>query len=190
MVQPASNLPASKLPASNPTGGIPRWLLGIALILPVALVVGVLAVAAQVRSQPQGPVGLAVVPAPAAGSADCTRLLAALPEQLDGGELGDLQRRQLAAPAPAGAAAWGAPPVVVRCGLDRPTDLTPASRLLAISGVQFFTLPSPGTNTWVAVDRPVYVVVGLPPGTGSGALQQIATVIANTLPRRDVTTLR
>ncbi|MGH3810855.1 MAG: DUF3515 domain-containing protein [Pseudonocardiaceae bacterium] len=166
--------------------GTPRWLLGIALALPVALVVGVLVVAAQVRGRPQGPVGLAEVPAPAAGSADCTRLLAALPEELDGGEQGTLQRRQLAAPAPAGAAAWGEPPVVLRCGLDRPTDLTATSRLLAISGVQFFTVPSPGTSTWVAVDRPVYVVVDLPPVTGSGALQQVAIVIADTLAQRDV----
>ncbi|MGH8573615.1 MAG: DUF3515 family protein, partial [Gammaproteobacteria bacterium] len=49
-----------------------------------------------------------------------------------------------------------------------------------------FTVPSPGTSTWVAVDRPVYVVVDLPPVTGSGALQQVATVIADTLAQRDV----
>ncbi len=166
--------------------GTPRWLLGIALALPVALVVGVLVVAALVRGQPQGPVGLAGVPAPAADSADCLRLIAALPEKLDGGEHGTLERRQLAAPAPAGAAAWGEPPVVLRCGLERPPDLTATSRLLAISGVQFLEIPHPGTSTWVAVDRPVYVVVALPPVTGSGPLQQIATMIANTLPRRDV----
>ncbi|MGH3886200.1 MAG: DUF3515 domain-containing protein, partial [Pseudonocardiaceae bacterium] len=76
--------------------------------------------------------------------------------------------------------------VVLRCGLDRPADLTATSRLLAISGVQFLELPRPGTNTWVAVDRPVYIVVDLPAGTGSGALQQVATVIADTLPQRDV----
>lgn len=166
--------------------GTPRWLLGIALALPLALVVGVLVVAALVRSQPQGPVGLAVVPAPAADSANCARLLAALPEQLDGGEQGALVRRQLAAPVPAGAAAWGEPPVVLRCGLDRPADLTATSRLLAISGAQFLEISRAGTSTWVAVDRPVYAVVDLPAVTGSGPLQQIATVIANTLPRRDV----
>lgn len=172
--------------AGTPAAGAPRWLLGIALALPVALVVGVLVVAALVRAQPQGPVGLAALPAPAAGTADCERLLAALPEKLGRGEHGTLQRRQLAAPAPAGAAAWGEPPVVLRCGLGRPADLTATSRLLAISGVEFLEIPSPGTSTWVAVDRPVYIVVTLPPVTGSGPLQQIATVIANTLPRRDV----
>jgi len=150
----------------------------------------VLIAAAMVRSQTLGPLGLAALPAPSAGSTDCARLLAALPEKLDGGELGALERRQLAAPVPAGAAGWGEPPVVLRCGLDRPAELTATSRLLDISGVQFLELVSPGTSTWTAVDRAVYVVVAQPPNSGSGPLQQIATVIANTLPRRDVDVAR
>jgi hypothetical protein len=166
--------------------GLPRWPLGIALALAVALVVGVLIAAALVRDQPLDPLGLAVVPAPSANSTDCARLLGALPENLDGGDTGALQRRNLAAPAPAGAASWGEPPVVLRCGLDRPAELTATSRLLDVSGVQFVELVGLGTSTWVAVDRPVYVVVALPPTSGSGPLQQIAAVIANTLPRREV----
>jgi hypothetical protein len=167
--------------------GIPRWPLWIALALAVALVVGVLIAAAMVREQPLSPLGLAVVPAPAANSTDCARLLAALPETLDGGgNAGPLQRRALATPAPAGAAGWGEPPVVLRCGLDRPVELTATSRLLDVSGVQLLELVGRGTSTWVAVDRPVYVVVALPPTSGSGPLQQLAAVIANTLPRRDV----
>jgi hypothetical protein len=166
--------------------GIPRWPLVMALALVVALVVGVLIAASLVRNQPLGPLGLATVPAPAAGSADCTRLLAALPEQLDGGPLGALGRRHLSAPAPAGAAGWGEPPVVLRCGLDRPADLTASSRLLSVSGVQFLEIPSGGMSTWVAVDRSVYVTVALPPTSGSGPLQQLATVIAHTLPQRGV----
>ncbi|PZS37878.1 MAG: DUF3515 domain-containing protein [Pseudonocardiales bacterium] len=139
-----------------------------------------------VREQPLGPRGLAVVPAPWAHSTDCARLLAALPETLDGGDAGPLQRRSLATPAPAAAAGWGEPPVVLRCGLDRPVELTATSRLLDVSGVQFLELVGRGTSTWVAVDRPVYVVVALPPTSGSGPLQQIAAVIANTLPLREV----
>jgi Protein of unknown function (DUF3515) len=154
--------------------------------LAAALVVGVLVAAAMVRGQALDPLGLAVVPAPAAASADCARLLADLPTRLDGGELGNLERRQLAAPAPVGAAGWGEPPVVLRCGLDRPVELTATSRLLDVSGVQLLELVGRGTSTWVAVDRPVYVVVALPPTSGSGPLQQLTAVIANTLPRRDV----
>ncbi|HZS21411.1 MAG TPA: DUF3515 domain-containing protein [Pseudonocardiaceae bacterium] len=162
--------------------GTPRWPLAIALALVVALVVGVLIAASLVRNQPLEPLNLAAVPAPAAHSADCSRLLAALPDQLDGGALGALDRRQLRVPAPPGTTAWGEPPVVLRCGLDRPADLTASSRLLGISGVQFLEIPGGGMSTWVAVDRPVYVAVALPPTTGSGPLQQLATVIAHTLP--------
>ncbi|MGH3843820.1 MAG: DUF3515 domain-containing protein [Pseudonocardiaceae bacterium] len=163
-----------------------RLPVGIALVLVVALVVAVLLAAAMVRSQPVGPLGLAVVPAPAADSAACARLLAALPETLDGGELGVLGRRQLSAPIPPGAAGWGEPPVVLRCGLDRPTDLTATSRLLSVSGVQFLEIPSLGMSTWAAVDRPAYVAVTLPPGSGSGPLQQIAGVVSRTLPAQEV----
>jgi hypothetical protein len=166
--------------------GTPRWPLAIALALAAALVVGVLVAASLVRNQPLGLLNLAAVPAPAAQSADCATLLAALPEKLDGGALGGLQRRQLRAPAPAGTAAWGEPPVVLRCGLERPPDLAATSRLLGVSGVQFLEIPSGGMSTWVAVDRPVYVAVALPPANGSGPLQQLAAVIAHTLPQRDL----
>jgi Protein of unknown function (DUF3515) len=165
---------------------VPHWLLGIALALPVALVVVVLIVAAQLRDQPPAPVQLAEVSAPAADSADCRRLLANLPDNVDGIEQDTLRRRPLAVPAPTGATAWGEPPVVLRCGLDRPADLTATSRLLAISGVRFLELSSSGRSTWVAVDRPVYIAVDLSPAAGSGSLQQIAAVIADTLPQRTV----
>jgi uncharacterized protein DUF3515 len=164
----------------------PRWPLGIALALVVALVVGVLIAASMVRNQPLPPLGLAAVSAPAASSAECARLLAALPGNLDGGELGALERRQLNAPVPAGVAGWGEPPVVLRCGLDRPPDLTATSRLMSVSGVQFLEIPSRGMSTWVAVDRSVYVAVSLPPNSGSGPLQQIATTISRAQPRQDV----
>lgn len=149
------------------------------------MVVGVLIAASMVRNHALEPLGLAVVPAPAADSADCARLVAALPAELDGAE-----RRQLRTPGPAGAAGWGEPPVVLRCGLDRPADLTATSRLLAVSGVHFLEIPNGGLSTWVAVDRSVYVAVALPPNSGSGPLQEIATMISRALPEQDVNTVR
>ncbi|MGQ0773033.1 MAG: DUF3515 domain-containing protein [Pseudonocardiales bacterium] len=166
--------------------GTPRLLIAVTLILPMALVIGVLVAAAVVRGQRPAPLLLHPAAAPAADSADCTHLLAALPQQLDGGAQGSLDRRELAASVPSGAAAWGEPPVVLRCGLDRPAELTATSRLLDVSGVQFLGIPHPTANAWVAVDRPRYVVVALPPGAGSGPLQQIAEVIAETLPTRQL----
>jgi hypothetical protein len=159
----------------------PRWVLAIAIGLPTILVVAVVVAAVVLRSQEPGSLALPPVPAPEARSASCDRLLSALPE-----ELGRLDRRTIAAPAPAGTAAWGDPAVVLRCGLDRPVELTATSRLLEISGVQLLELPGPASSTWVVVDRPVYVAVTLPAGVGSGPLQQIAEAVRETLPRRDV----
>jgi len=175
-----------------------RWLLGTALALPVALVAGVLVAAAVVRGQRPGPLRLGEVPAPAAGSAGCVRLLAALPDELSGPDgldrtaQGHLQRRQLAGPGlDAGVAAWGEPPVVLRCGLNRPAELTASARLLDVSGVQFLQLAapepgSPGGSSWVAVDRAEYVMVTLPAGSGSGPLQQLAEEITGTMAPQDV----
>lgn len=174
--------------SATPSGnrGLPRWVLAIAISLPTLLVIAVIVAAVVLRSQGSGPLALTPVPAPEARSASCERLLSALPEELDGGDAGELDRRTIAAPAPAGTAAWGAPAVVLRCGLQRPVELTPTSRLLEISGVQFLELPGPTSSTWVVVDRPVYVAVTLPASVGSGPLQQIAAAVRETLPRRDV----
>ncbi|MGH3929587.1 MAG: DUF3515 domain-containing protein [Pseudonocardiaceae bacterium] len=164
--------------------GMPRLLSAVALILPMALVVGVLVTASVVRGQRPPPLLLPVAAAPEADSADCAHLAATLPQELDGGAQGSLDRRELAAAVPSDVAAWGEPPVVLRCGLDRPAELTATSRLLDISGVQFLETPHPTASAWVAVDRPRYVAVVLPPGSGSGPLQQIAEVITETLPAR------
>ncbi|MGH3939429.1 MAG: DUF3515 domain-containing protein [Pseudonocardiaceae bacterium] len=165
---------------------MPRLLTAVTLLLPLALVVGVLVIASVVRGQRPAPLLLPAIAAPAADSADCTHLMAALPQELDGGAQGPLGRRELAAPVPSGSAAWGEPPVVLRCGLDRPAELTATSRLLDVSGVQFLEISHPAASAWVAVDRPRYVAVALPPGAGSGPLQQIAEVIIEALPPRQL----
>ncbi len=150
--------------------------------LPLLLVAGVLIASAVIRSQGAGPLLLARVPAPDADTPECARLLAALPEEIGDG----LDGRPLVQPAPAGAAAWGEPPVVLRCGLGRPAELTASARLLDVSGVQFLELRGQGATSWVVVDRPVYVAVTLPDGSGSAALQQIGAAVEATLPRQDI----
>jgi Protein of unknown function (DUF3515) len=39
-----------------------------------------------------------------------------------------------------------------------------------------------GRTTWYAVDRPVYVALTLPQGSGPTAIQQISEVVAESLP--------
>jgi hypothetical protein len=182
-------------------------LIAVALPLLLAVAVAAMAIGARVRgiegaglgdgttaSAPApetGPLALVPVDAPDAGGPECAALLAALPQSLpaDGAMLA---ARPLADPAPQGTRAWAAAPrpVVLRCGLVRPAELAPTSALLEVNGVRWLTLddgvPNPVVVTYVAVDRPVYVVLTAPPDAGSGPLQAVADAVRATLPATGV----
>ncbi|HEX4251633.1 MAG TPA: DUF3515 domain-containing protein [Pseudonocardia sp.] len=133
------------------------------------------------------PLGLPPVDAPDAAGPDCARLLAALPATLTASPA-PLPRLALLAPAPAGAAAWagsaGGDPVVLRCGLPKPPELTDSSALIVINGVSWLNLSQPDRDTFIAVDRPVYVAVTVPRGLGTGPVQTVSdTVRTALLPR-------
>ncbi|APU17158.1 DUF3515 domain-containing protein [Actinoalloteichus fjordicus] len=181
------------------SGHAPRPLVAAAIGLPLALAVavGVLALNAESESSIDdatqaadrtGPLALATIPAPDAESPECVDLVAALPEELSSGD-STLTRRELIDPAPPGAAAWGSAdhdPVVLRCGLGAPAELTPTSQLLDLSGVQWLELTGEGSTTWAAVDRPVGVALTMPDGTGSGPLQSVSAVIGEELPAVEI----
>jgi hypothetical protein len=172
--------------------------LAIALPVLLAVVVAAIGVAGRLGAggpgappAETGPLALAPVDAPDATGADCAALLGALPAQLDAGST-TLPARSLAEPTQPGARAWAAAPrpVVLRCGLPRPVELTPTSALLEVNGVQWLQLddgvPDPVVISYVAVDRPVYAVVTAPPAAGSGPLQQISDVLRGVLPQTPV----
>jgi Protein of unknown function (DUF3515) len=75
--------------------------------------------------------------------------------------------------------------VVLRCGLDRPDDFVVGAPIQAVDRVQWFEVnaQSPGENrsTWYTVDRPVYVALTLPSGSGPTPIQQLSEVIDRTL---------
>jgi hypothetical protein len=150
----------------------------------VGAIVGVLVVAV-VRQAPPGqqPVPIASVPAPKGDSAQCRTLLGALPEQL-----GDYHRAPAAPPAPAGAAAWtaGDDRVILRCGLDRPSEFVVGSPLQVVNAVQWFELADQGRSTWFAVDRSVYIALTLPQGSGPTPIQEISDIIVKALPAKDI----
>ncbi|MER5260500.1 DUF3515 domain-containing protein [Actinosynnema sp. NPDC002837] len=183
--------------AQEPAPPLPRPVLVVVLGLTALLVAGVAAAglflgddSADPPPVHTGPVALVPVPAPEAGSDECTALLGALPAQLVSSGV-TLPRRELAAPAPAGAVAWGDAhhePVVLRCGLDRPGDLTPTSALRLISDVQWLEVPEGGSATWYVVDRPVYVALTVPSDSGTGPLQDVSTTIRDTLAKGPVDT--
>jgi hypothetical protein len=137
-----------------------------------------------------GPLALPGVDAPDARSASCTSLMKALPTTLpDEGRT--LRTLRIAAPAPPATAAWGGDrgePVVLRCGLVRPGELTPTSALREISGVSWLPVEGQGAATWYVVDRPVYVALTMPAGSGTGPLQDVSTTVDDTLPARPVDT--
>ncbi|GAB2768967.1 DUF3515 domain-containing protein [Amycolatopsis magusensis] len=170
------------------TGAPPRLLIVIAATLAVALAAGVAVFGLLTGSEGkpgepgQGPLPLVPVPAPQAGAAECATLLGVLPGELtSNGE--KLAKRELAEPAPPATAAWGTDdPIVLRCGLDQPREMTRTAQLRVINSVQWLPVAAEGTTTWFLADRPVYVALTVPDSAGTGPLQEISDVIAGALP--------
>ena len=172
-------------PADAPdTDGPPRALLIAAVLIPVVAIGVVLAMAAS-RRTPPAPVAIAALPAAQAEAPECQGLLATLPDQL-----GEFRRAATAEPTPAGTAAWrgepdpGSTPVIMRCGLDRPAEFVVGSPIQMVDQVSWFQLADPetGRSTWVCVDRPVYVALTLPDGSGAAPIQTLSGVIERTMP--------
>ncbi|TRW81411.1 DUF3515 domain-containing protein [Mycolicibacterium sp. 018/SC-01/001] len=178
---------------STVSDGPPRSALVAAVVLAVGAVVATLVVAAVTqRKHGPAPVAVSAVPAPGADGPDCARLVGSLPDQL-----GDYWRAPLVEPAPAGAAAWqrddAGEAVVLRCGVERPADFVVGAPLTVVDAVSWFRVqdtaqPDQDADraTWFAVDRPVYVALTLPPGSGPDAIQTVSTAVAAALPARPV----
>lgn len=168
--------------ADDGTDGPPRSLFIAAIGVAVAAVVAVLVIAVLRQTPTQSePVAIATVPAPKAGSPECTALMAALPDHL-----GDYRRAPAAEPAPPGAAAWRAEsqtePVILRCGLDRPLDFVVGAPTQIVEPVAWFEVTDADRSTWFAVDRPVYIALTLPAGSGPTPIQEISKSISQTMP--------
>lgn len=162
--------------------GPPRGALIAALAVAAIAVVGLLVVAALRQTPPRpAPVAIAAAPAPDADGDACRALMARLPDQL-----GDYHRAATADPTPAGAAAWRADdagdPVILRCGLERPDGFVVGAPLQGVDAVNWFRIGDQGRSTWVAVDRPVYVALTLPDGSGPTPIQLISGAVAGAMP--------
>jgi hypothetical protein len=167
-------------------GGPPRALMIAAVALAVTAI-GVILVIAATRQAPRQPVALPAAAAPQAGTPACRSLTQALPQRL-----GDYQRAPLAQPAPEGATAWrrgpDGEPLVLRCGLDRPSDFVVGSPIQVVDRVQWFEVTADpqsagdaGRSTWYTVDRPVYVALTLPAGSGPTPIQELSDVIDHSI---------
>ncbi len=89
----------------------------------------------------------------------CSRLQEALPGKVAG------QDRRDTLPTSDRTAAWGDPPVVLRCGVARPSDLRPTSQLLEIDGVEWFLDERRSAFVFTTVHRQAYVEVRVPGAT-------------------------
>ncbi|HET9945993.1 MAG TPA: DUF3515 family protein [Actinomycetes bacterium] len=121
------------------------------------------------------------VPVPTAGARGCARLADALPGELDGRE------RRATEPASHRTAAWGDPPVVLRCGVPRPPGLT-GSEVVVVDGVGWVLSERPAAYVFTTSDLATYVQVRVPRSTprtaATAPLVDLAEPIETSVPRR------
>jgi hypothetical protein len=126
------------------------------------------------------PLPVDVPPVTAEADAACPGLMGALPLELAGE-----QSRPVQSNSPF-AYAWGDPPLVLVCGVDRPAGFVATSGLIQIDAVQWYVDDSdPDTVVWTAVDRPVYVQLSIPSSLDSAAATELSDLIATTLPAQE-----
>jgi hypothetical protein len=127
------------------------------------------------------PLPVMVPPVTPEADASCPALMGQLPLELAGE-----QSRPVDSDSPY-AYAWGEPPVVLVCGVERPATLEPTSPLIQVNGVNWLVDTSdPDSIVWTAVDRPVYVQVTVSADTDSAPVTALGPVINDTLPIQPV----
>jgi hypothetical protein len=128
------------------------------------------------------PLPVEVPPVTPEAEASCPALMGELPLDL----VGEPSRRvQSDSPF---AYAWGEPPIVLVCGVDRPAGWVPGVSAIQINGVQWFVdTGDPESTVWTTVDRPVYVQVRLPASVDSAPVTVLSTTIGATLPYQEPT---
>ncbi len=136
-------------------------------------------------SAPATPVALPplpVVPPRRSAAADrfCPLLVDGLPTRLH-----DLDARPVQS-ASAFVAAWGEPPVVLRCGVPRPPGFVVGAQTFVVEDVTWFVQQQAGRAVWTAVDRPVYVELSVPLRYTSGPVVPIADAVRVALPAQPI----
>ena len=82
-----------------------------------------------------------------------------------------------------GTAAWGEPPITLRCGVARPAALTATSQLLDVDGVGWLPIEASGGAAFIAVDwpsetAPAYIEVVVPEAYAPGeVLADVSTAL-------------
>jgi hypothetical protein len=79
-----------------------------------------------------------------------------LPNVLDGAQ------RRITEPASPLTAAWGDPPIVLRCGVDRPAEYEPTSMLGTYDGVDWLPVETADGYVFYATGRAAWIEVTVP----------------------------
>lgn len=94
---------------------------------------------------------------PAAGTEQaCAGLVAALPEVVS-----DAVRRDVSPSSPS-VAAWGQPPIILRCGVPEPVGVDPTTSVLQVSQVEWLPVPGDGGTFFTTVGTSPVVEVAVP----------------------------
>lgn len=119
---------------------------------------------------------------PQPGSAEaCADLFEQLPDTL-----GNAVRRDVTVEEPM-AAAWGEPPIVLRCGVRLPAAYEPDATLVEIDGVGWLPEVGEGGAFFTSADRDVLVEVAIPDDQSADAqvvLTELADPIQGSIPER------
>jgi hypothetical protein len=77
-------------------------------------------------------------------------------------------------------AAWGNPPISLRCGVDKPPGLTAASECLEVNGVGWYAEQAATGYLFTTIGRTAYVEVGVPSHyrPEANALVDLAAVVS------------
>ena len=178
-----------------------------AIALPLIAIVVVVVLAGRIGSEPAtdptAPLALGEVDAPGAATPACAQLMAALPTVLGGLD----RRERVGSPVTSGAtdipdgtqdggvsdiragavAAWGDPPVVLRCGIPTPAELTCSAPVQVVDGVTWLPLSGQGATTFLVVDRSVRVALTVPDSvTTTGPWQEMSKTVTRALPARAI----
>ncbi|GAB3686850.1 DUF3515 domain-containing protein [Nocardiopsis oceani] len=110
----------------------------------------------------------------------CADLVADLPDTLMDQERAALQ------PESEIMAAWGDPPIGLRCGVPRPSALELDSTLEEINGVAWLPQPEDDPTLYTAVEREAFVELTVPPAHGAPApaLTEVSDLINEHLDER------
>lgn len=115
----------------------------------------------------------------AAAEAPCAQVLSRLPVELAG-----LPARVVhTTPSSPFVVAWGDPAIVLRCGVPKPARLSATSGLIGVNGVYFLPVRTRDATIFTAIDRAVYVEIGVPTSYAQPPLGPLATALGKALPQ-------